>query len=249
MNNKGKKMYKELSFYSGNAINSDEPVFGLGHETCFVDRYKLISAYIPMSFQSTNTANNSVAWMEGATLKTTSIPQGQYNLTTFPLQLQTSMNSQSSNNYVVTFDLTTRSLKIVGTSAFQILPGNAGTSMYKQMGVSRYNSMTPATTQNLGVSDFTANAPIMLTTSALSSENAKMIGFSDSNCLAVIPAAAQPGSFLEYTGTGSWLEAGQELSIMNFRLIDASTGNVISLNGNGYCVTIGVLTDVDDTGV
>lgn len=239
-------VYKEYSFYSGNAFNSDEPVFALGSESLFVDRYRLISAYVPLTFSSTNSSNNQIVFLEQTDLRSVTVAPSQYNLTTFPSVLQTAMNSVSANNYVVTFDINTRSLRIVGNTAFSINPGNMGTTMFKLLGTSRYNTMPMATTQNLGVSDFSQNAPLMLTTSSLSSENGKMIGFDSVNCLAVIATNAPMGSFLEYVNTGGWLEANQQLSMMNFRLLDASTGQTISLGNNGFSVTLGILTDVDD---
>ena len=157
-------VYKEYSFYSGNSSNPDDPIFSLGSDATYVHRFKVLSALIPMSEQSTNAGNNTIAWMEGATLKTASVAVGNHTLTTWPSAMQTAMNSVSSNNYVVTYDILTRTLKVQGTTSFQILAGHSGTSAlrYTRLSGNRNQLVSVQTPFGLRLLDASTGNPVIL---------------------------------------------------------------------------------------
>lgn len=241
-------MYKEYHFSTSTTNNTDEPVFSLGADSCYVDRYKIISAYIPMSFDPINSANNMISWREGDQIYNATVAAGRYDIEDFPGALQTAMDDSSSpSTFRVTFDLLTRKISIQGSTPFQILSGMNGTSLWRVLGISRTISQPVGTNITLGVTDLTSNAPLILSSSTLSSRHSVMVGQNAINCLAVIPADGNPGQFVHYVNPSSgWLECQQDLTFIDFRLIDSTSGRAVSLNGNGYFVSLGVLTDSDD---
>lgn len=240
-------MYKEYHFSSANAQNSDQPIFSLGSEVVYCDRFKILSAYIPNSIDCVNESNNTISWREGATIFYVTIPSGRYDLTTFPAALETAMNdSPSASTFTVQYNLLTRRITIGSSGTFQVLPGSNGTSLWRVLGMQQNQLPSSGGSFTSGVCDFTSNAPLILSSGTLSSRNSIMVGQGTVNCLGVIPMDSQPGSFVNYIGNGGWLQMGQELNVIDFKLIDSTSRQPVSLNGNGWFVSVGILTDADD---
>ena len=65
-------------------------------------------------------SNNLFYFYRGSTTYTATLTQTTYTYAALATELQTRMNAQDSNSYVVTFDLTNRYFKITGSAAFQL---------------------------------------------------------------------------------------------------------------------------------
>lgn len=74
---------------------------------------------------------------EGGPELTAQIAIGSYTMTDFAAAIQSAMNAESSNNYVVSIDRTTRIVTIAGDAAFDLLVttgSHAGSSIFGELG-------------------------------------------------------------------------------------------------------------------
>jgi hypothetical protein len=240
--------YKEIHVYTSNSYDQANIIIGLNSPP-YVDRFKLLRASIPLAFQSTDASNNRIAFVRGGTTKVASIPSGNYNAASFAPALQAAMNSVSSTqDFAVSYDSTANRLTINSPSApVTILPFGQGTSMYTQLGMSKYDSLLTGTTVTFkGTPDFTSMAPLLLTSSTLVSRDVTFAGEEAINCLAMIDITSPQNSVQSYVNVnGGWLDAGTEVSSIELRLLNANTLQPVQMS-QPYCVSVGILTSPAD---
>jgi len=235
-------MYREYCFFvQTGALKTSHILRG----NPYIDRFKILSVEVPISYYSTSAANNVIVLQEGATQKIATLPIGNHNAQSFPDALAASLNAVSSG-YAVTYNILTRNLTITSPTAFSIKAGNSGTTAYRSLGLSKITDSPTDTSLTTSVVDLTNNAPLLLVSSELASHDLSFAGFENVNILASISTNAQQGSLLTWVNPGGWLFSGQSLSSITFQLLDSSTLGQIDLNGQPMSVVIGTLSDEDD---
>ena len=235
-------MYREYCFFvQTGALKTSHILRG----NPYIDRFKILSVEVPISYYSTSAANNVIVLQEGATQKIATLPIGNHNAQSFPDALAASLNAVSSG-YAVTYNILTRNLTITSPTAFSIKAGNSGTTAYRSLGLSKITDSPTGTSLTTSVVDLTNNAPLLLVSSELASHDLSFAGFENVNILASISTNAQQGSLLTWVNPGGWLFSGQSLSSITFQLLDSSTLGQIDLNGQPMSVVIGTLSDEDD---
>jgi hypothetical protein len=244
MNTKKTMVYRELYFSSANADNNDmsDPIFSIP-ENIFVDRWRIESVTLPLSWNVVGDHNNTITVIEGGVPRTVGIPSGNYNVATLGPALQTALGG----TYQVTFNETTRKYTISNNTAFQVAPGTMGTGIWRIIGMSK-TLPTPSATSTVmpNVADLTNNAPVLLTSTSISSPHLTFAGRHTSNIIAVIPIDAPQGSYMTYQNMGSFLESSTSLSLIDFHILDSATLRPLQLNGCPFFVKLSVLTDQDD---
>src|SRR5688500_17300352 len=125
-------MYREYCFfvYTGSQRTS---YFLRGNP--YVDRFKILSVELPLSFYATSAANNTILLQEGGTTKLATLPVGNHSIQSFPDAVAASLNSVSSG-YSCTYNMLTRNLTITSGTAFSIKSGANGTTAYRSLGLS-----------------------------------------------------------------------------------------------------------------
>jgi hypothetical protein len=238
-------VYKQILLDSSTAYDMDRPIFNL-QSPFYVDRFKVLSAQIPSSFYSTGPNNNTVAFSANNQTYYAHLNPGFYNLSTMPTELARAMNAAYNNGFSVSYDMNTRALTITGTSSFKVLGGDQGTTAWDSIGAKKVGQSVAGTSVTLGVADFTGVSSLLLCSSQLISRDNLFLSAENLSVLAFIPVSSNPGSVIQWTNTGSWLYYGSDLSYLGLRLLDAATLKEISLNGNSFQVSIGLLTDEED---
>jgi hypothetical protein len=238
--------YTEVHINTSNAIDQLNPSFSI-QSAPFVDRFKILRCVIPAAYQSTDISNNQVVFFRAGNTRTATIPPGNYTSVTFPTALQTALNEASDiGDFLVSYDHTTRRLTITADSAFRIGSFLDGTTAYSQLGMSRFEQPPTNDTVSFGVADFTAYAPLLLTSSSLVSKSIVYANEENINVLAMIDMNAPQNSMVTYINeNGSWLNSGVSLSNMNLKLLNARTLLPVRLS-QPYSVSIAILTDPRD---
>ena len=117
-------VYQQLIFDSSASADTNSPTFNV-FQSPYIAKFKLRTAQVPTTFQSTGRQNNVVAIRENGTVRYLTLPSGDYNATTFPPMLQTALG----NGYTVSYDDIQRNVKIENPNVtFSILGLDGGTS-------------------------------------------------------------------------------------------------------------------------
>lgn len=242
-------VYKELHLFSNDAFDPQNPSFSI-RQAPHVDRFKVLKCVIPLAYKSTDSSNNVVTFTRNGATKQAVVPPGNYNSTTFPTALQDAMNSVSAvADWTVTYDADANTLTITsGSDPFTISNFQGGTTMYSQIGMTKYSLPQSGTSITFQSPDFTNWSPLILTSPSLVSRDVIIGGDESINILAVIEVAAPQNSVaIWHNVAGGWFETGGfDLSRVEFRLLNAKTLLPITLS-QPYIISIGVLTDAEDT--
>lgn len=243
-------MYRELLFNSVAAQgNLERPTFAI-NPSVYVDRYKIISASVPLSMYVIGNHNNRLAYKKGdAILRVATIVPGNYTAATIAEAVTTALNSSGGSTFATTYDEKTRSLTITAAAAFQIVRGSFGTTSWRALGVPRDADTAMATEVVLPNSIDLSNAtPLLLCSSALTSRYVTYVGSPQTNVLAMITPNNPNGSFAEFTGNGNWLQVSQQLQFIDFTFLSSDTLLPVDFQGVPFSCVIGVLDDSDDIG-
>lgn len=235
-------VYKEFNLF---VFPSNQRQTQILRGTPYIDRFKLLSIDLPMSFYTTNTSNNVIVFQEGATTKTATLPVGNYTIDTITTALAAAMNSVSSG-YSVTYNILTRNLTITNAAAFSIKSFANGSTAWRALGLGRISDTSPATTFTTNVIDLTSNAPLLLVSSELASHDLTFVGYEHINVLAQISTNAPVGAIKSWVNPGGYVYCGQNLSYVSFTLLDSSTLLPVDLNGQPLSISIGTYSDEDD---
>lgn len=237
--------YKQLHFFSGNSVDPLNVSFSI-RGTPYVDRFKVLSVNIPLAYNTTDSSNNVIVFERSGSTKRASVPPGSYNAATFPAALQAALNDVSTvKDFTVTFNEVTRALVIAASTPFTIQPFQGGTTAYRQIGMNKFSPAGTGTSVTFGMCDFTNTSPLLLTSSTLVSKDMSYVNEENINVLAMVDTNAPQASVARWENTGGWVHAGQELSRVDFKFLNAATLLPIELS-QPYSVTIGILTDQDD---
>lgn len=238
-------VYREFFFSSSNAENQNfnNPIFAVPSNV-YIDRFRIDTVTLPLSYYPVGPNNNKISYLENGVAKTTNLPEGVYDITTIGPAIKTALGAL----YTVTLDTITRKIRITTASTpFSILPGNSGTSAYRILGSSKTATMATGINQLLpNVVDMTNNAPLLLTSTSLSSPHITFAGNHNSNILTVIPVDRPVMSYSTFVNASGYLECQQNLSLIDFSLLDSATMLPIDLRGQPYYIKMTVLTDQDD---
>lgn len=241
-------VYKELHLYSNDAYDPQNPSFNI-RQAPFVDRFKVLRCVIPLAYMSTDASNNTLTFTRSGSTKQAVVPAGNYNSTTFPSALEQAINSVSAvADYTVTYDSDANTLTIAAGSPFTINNYQGGTTMYAQIGMTKYSQPQTGSSITFQSPDFTNWSPLILTSPSLVSRDVIIGGDESMNILSVIPIDGPQNSIVSWENTnGGWFETGGfDLSRVEFRLLNAKTLLPITLS-QPYLVSIGILTDPDDS--
>lgn len=240
--------YKELHIYTGNSIDPMNPSMGVSNSP-FVAKFKVLRAGIPLAYQSTDTSNNQIAFTRSGSTKLAQIPAGNYDSVSFPQALQTALNQASTTaDFVVSYNSTSNRLTIASpSSSVSILPFSGGTTMYAQLGMTRYSSPLSGNTVTFsGSPNFGGLAPLLLTSSTLVSRDVSFISEDNLNIIAMIPVSSPQNTIQFFSNeNGSYLDCGTTLSRVDFRLLNANTLLPVQMS-QPYTVSLGLLTAPDD---
>lgn len=239
--------YKEYHVFSNNSVDQKDVSFPI-RGSPYVADFKIHSVTIPLAFNTTDTSNNTLVFERNGSVKSTSVPNGNYNAATFPAALQTALNNVSTvKDFTVTFDEVTRKLTIAAGSAFTIHPFSQGTTMYRQLGLGKYASPVTGSSVTLGISDFTNTSPLLLTSTRLNSKDMAFAGEENINVLCMIDTSSPQGTVAKWLNyNGSYCSVGSEVPSIDFRLLNGATLLPVELN-QPYSVTFSILTDQDDS--
>ena len=203
---------------------------------------------VTLAYNTTDASNNTIVFERNGSVKSTSIPRGNYTAATFPAALQTAMNNVSTvKDFTVTFDETTRRLTIAAGSPFTVHPFSQGTTMYRQLGLGKYSTPPSGSSVTLGISDFTNTALLLLTSTRLNSKDMAFAGEENINVLCMIDVSSPQGSVAKWVNwNGSYCSVGREVPSIDFRLLNGATLLPVELD-QPYSVTFSILTDLDDS--
>jgi hypothetical protein len=231
-------VYREFHLYSGNCVDQTTPRFAL--------RGGPYAANLPLSFNTTDASNNRIAFQQNGDTRMATIAAANYNGSSFPPALTAAMNQVSPvKDFSVSYDEVSRRLVITSGTEFTVLPFQQGTSMYRQLGMQKYSVGNTGTSVSFGVPDFTSAAPILLTSTTLTSKDLTFAGEENINTLAMIDLNAPQNSTVTWVNQGSWVYCGADISTVDFRLLNANTLIPIEMS-QPFSVTLGILTDEDD---
>lgn len=236
-------MYQELHVI----CNGNNETKYLNNENIYIDRFKLLSISVPLTWNTTDSSNNSIVYSRNGSTKTAVLPPSSYNSVSLPSALQKALNDSSDQkDFSVTYESQTRKLTISTTGqAFQIRPASEGTTAYPLLGMSLSDPATPSgTNYSFYNSDFTQTAPLLLTSSTLSSPSVRLIGKNQNSILSVVPLTSASGTLAYYQHTGSYLSCGKTLSTFNFSLVNSRTLQPVRVST--FSVSLAILTDADD---
>ncbi|KAJ3028974.1 hypothetical protein HDV00_009895 [Rhizophlyctis rosea] len=240
-------VYKQYSFYTGNAVDQKDVTFPI-RGSPFVAAFKLREVTIPLAFNSTDSSNNTIVFERSGSVKSAQVPAGNYNAATYPPALQKAMNDASAvKDYTVTWDEVTRRLTISAGSSFTIRNFSGGTTMWKQLGMSKYGQPISGSSVTMGIADFTSYAPLLLVSTRLNSKDMAYAADENINVLASIDANSAVGSVARWINhNGSYLNVGSNLPSLDLRLLNGSTLLPVDLS-QPYSLTLSILTDIDDS--
>ena len=234
-------MYKEYQFFTN---NSRDQTFSL-RASPYIDRFKVLRVTIPLSYNTTDSSNNALRYDRDGNKTTVRIPKGNYNASSFPAALQTALNNGSDNNWSVTYNEVDRSVTISGTNPFTIQPYEQGTTMYRMLGLSKYDVPSSGTSATFGIADLTNSAPLLLASSNLTSKDLSYVGDERINVLAMLDTSTPQNGVAHWINNGSYVFCGTEVSTVDFRGLNANTLLPVDLS-QPFSVAIGCLTDPDD---
>lgn len=233
-------MYQELHFYS-NGSDSSFPVSG----SPFVDRFKILSVSIPLTYNTTDAQSNKIAYSRSGSTKTATVPVGSYNSATFPSALEDALNASSDvKDFAVSFDNLTRKLTITASQPFSIR--GDGTTMNAALGLQKNQNTPSATSVTFGnVADFTQSSPLLLTSTSLFTKSVILAGSEQVSILATVPITSAQGTLGYWANTnGEYLYCGTNVNRIDFKLLSART--LQPVNVSGFSVSVGILSDSDD---
>ena len=164
-------VYQQIVF--SNTSTDSSPMFTLG-KSPYVAKAKILSAHIPLSFDTTGVQSNSVTIREDGVVRIVGIKPRFYNAQSFPAALQTALGT----GYTVTSDEVKRSLKIDNPNVlFSILPLSGGTTAFAQLGKGRDNEfLTSNSWQGEAVSNFVGTNSLLLVSSEIVSRDFEIAG-------------------------------------------------------------------------
>lgn len=236
--------YLEYNFSSENADNNDldKPIWALPRNP-YVDRWKILAITLPLSWYPVDSRNNKISVFESTVPRTYTIPPGNYNIGNIASVLQTAMPG-----YTVTFDEVSRKLTFKNSTSFYIMAESQGTSAWRIIGSSRLKGTISGTTVVMpNVVDLTSNSPMLLTSTSLTSNDIHFAGKNTTNVLSVIPIDSPQMAYHTYENlNGSYVEAQQNLSFVDFTILDSSVMKPVSFQGQPFFVRLGILTDSGD---
>lgn len=233
-------VYQQIVF--DNSTSENSPTFNVNNAP-FCAKAKLLSAHIPLSFDTTGPQNNTVAIRENGTVRLVTLKPGNYTAATFPQALKTALGG----SYDVTYDELARNLKITNaTVQFSILGLAGGTTAYQQLGKGRENESTPANSwQGTAVSNFTGTNSLLIVSSDLISPSFQVAG-QNVSALGMIEINGQPNSYFKWDSPGDWLTVDAYLSYVRFRFLDARTLHEVHFRGAAWSLQMAIVTDSDD---
>ena len=239
-------VYKQYSVFSNNSIDQRDVSLAV-RGSPYVAAMKIHEVMVPLAFNTTDSSNNTLVFERAGSVKSTSIPAGNYSAATFPTALQKALNDASTvKDFVVSWDELTRRLTVSAGSPFTIHPFGRGTTMYRQLGMSKYSQPNTGTSVTLGVSDFTNTSPLLLVSTRLNSKDMAYLGDENCNVLCMVNTSVPQGSVAQYINcNGSYCSVGSELPSLDLRLLNASTLLPVQLS-QPFSVTFSILTDEDD---
>jgi hypothetical protein len=238
-------MYKEYYLSSQNADNGDynSPIWSIPSAP-YVDRFRIDSVTLPLSYYPVGNQNNVIKSTENGVTQSYFIPPGSYTVANIAQTLQSVMPG-----YTVTFDEVSRKLTFQNSTSFYFLPASQGTSAYRIIGSPQNRSSSSGTTVTMpNVVDLTNNNPLLLTSTSLSSQDIVFAGKNvHSNILTVIPLDSPVNAYHTYNNNnGSFLSSQQNLTLLDFQILDSSTLRPVDFQGQPFFVKMSVLTDIDD---
>ncbi|KAJ3025684.1 hypothetical protein HDV00_012576 [Rhizophlyctis rosea] len=237
---------RQYSLFSNNSIdqkNINFPIRG----SPYVVRFKIHKITIPLSYNTTDSSNNSFTFERNGSVKTATLPPGNYTAATFPQALQDVLNAVSTvRDFAVSFDTTSRKMTINAGSAFTVRPFSGGTTLYRQLGMGKFQTQASGLSVTFGIPDFTNSAPLLLTSTSLSSKHMVYAGDENINVLAMIDTNAPQGSVAKWVNQGGYVECGAEMPNVDSRILNASTMFPVELS-QPFSVTLSILSDEDDS--
>ena len=239
-------MYREYQFFSSNSVNQKYVTFPIkGSANCYA--YKIHEVCIPLSFNTTNDSNNQIVIEREGSRKTASIPSGNYNSVTFVAALKKSFNDVADvKNFDVLYDELTRKVTIKADTSFTVLPFSKGTTMYRAIGMQKYTPATSGTDVTFKVADFTNTAPLLLTSSQLTSKNVTYVADTNISVLCMIDISQPQNSVCKWVNhCGSYIETESEISQIDFTLLNAATLRPVDIS-QPFSVILSMVTDADD---
>lgn len=236
-------VYQQYILDSSTAADSNSPTFTM-YGSPFIAKFKLLSAHVPCTFNSTGSQNNIVAIRENGTVRQVALPHGDFSAATFPGVLQTALGP----GYTVTYDEAQRNIKITNDSVdFSILGLNGGTTAYAQLGAKRDGESSVGRVYQGGVSRLTGTQTLLLVCSELMTRDIFYASNTSMNVIAQVELDSPQGSYVYWTNPGTWVTMGANISYCKFRWLDASTMNDVDFRGAPFTIQLAILTDFDDT--
>lgn len=192
--------------------------------------FKILECSFLQSWDLVNKSNDTIVFREdpGPTF-TCRVPNGTYNVVDFCDVLSASMNaSECQNTYEVEYSPSTRKLTILTTNpspaAFRILGSTTASHLIGLLPGRDSEKSLGGELELPKLVNLSASAPLLLCSQYLQSEFTHYIGGRESNINVL--ACITPDSFgdiITYQSNSEFLRYGQNLSKMNFSLVDSTT--------------------------
>ena len=239
---------RQYSFFTNNSVDQTNVSVNIVGSP-FVAAFKIHEVTVPLAFNTTDSSNNSIVFSRAGNTKTATVTPGSYNAATMPGAIQTAMNNSSDvKDFVVTFNETSRKITIAAGSPFTIQNFAGGTTMYRQLGMNKYSTPQTGASITFGVADFPSSAPLLLTSTRLSSKHMVFAGEENVNVLCMVDIGSSPQlSVAKWVNhAGSYCDVGSEMPSVDFRLLNGATLKPVDLS-QPFTVTMSILTDEDDS--
>lgn len=238
--------YKQvfLNSRSSNNSNLNNPLFIL-NRSIYVNKYKIQSVEIPLSFYSVNSNNNKLYFVETgsqSTTRTVTFPVGDYTSSSLVSTLETHLNAQGTYTYTVSYSNSTYKVTIGSTDNFKIL----ASSTCSWLGLSASDSSLADSYTFPKILNLSGPSSLYLLASEISSSS--NIHNSESiNVLEKIPISGNKGEivFWENPRDFGWVDSNNSLSSLTLKLLDADTLDEIDLNGLPFSVCLAI-SDADE---
>jgi hypothetical protein len=238
--------YKEYQFFSSNSVDQKYVTFPIrGNAKCHA--FRINEVCIPLSYSTTDSSNNQLVFERSGSVKTATVPHGNHNAVTFVAALKKALNDAADvKNFDVTYNELTRSLTISADTTFTIHPFSQGSTMYRQIGMKKYQGSASGTSVTFGVADVTNTAPLLLTSSHLTSKNVMFVSEANINVLCMIDVSSPQNSVCKWVNhRGNFIEADLEIAQVDFTILNSATLKPVDLS-QPFSVIISMVTDPDD---
>lgn len=239
------KLLRISSFYKNEQSNSNSD-FSLSYDVKEIQNTIAIvvkHVSFPNVFYNVNALNNVFAFFNGVTVKTVSLPIGQYNMSKFLTDLNALL---AADGLTITQSTLTNKLTITNTSGSNVtVYFDHLNSMYKLLGLSENANILNTSSYNLlnlpalqGIQHVYINSASLSKANNMVSPNTVQV----TSSVVMVPVNVPFGQNVHYETQHEELDlinydGVKDLSSIDIKLLDIE-GNILDLNGHNFTMIL-----------